>query len=396
MLLLESVLYPHISSSATNQECTVTVCLAFFIPINRLTLLSSIAIAGGLYFFFLGFQLSARKRVLLATPRSQIRDAALGLVEIRGRATGPYTMPAPITGKSCFLYQATAWQQYEDEQQEWKKIADETLHLPFFIDDSTGQLLIEPLGADLDLHPGFREEYTASLFSSTTLSKKDDIPPRILVFLSRHGIVPALRLRIEERLIEPEDTLFIAGTLMDNPGVQLRPFAPRDIRPREASTNQMGNAASNPSSQQLLTPQVIRLQSGAAPTSTQEMSQQAKITAALNRAGISRPEAWSVAGVPYQSVAIEENAPLASGRHLHEPRQSEQSSGEDQSQSSAFNRTPPVVLMKGESDPALVISFRSQKELVRALAWKSAAILCGGAAIALLGFYMLFAQMELL
>src|ERR1700679_347900 len=155
MLLLKSVLYPHISSSATNQECTVTVCLALFIPINRLTLLSSIAIAGGLYFFFLGFQLSARKRVLLATPRSQIRDAALGLVEIRGRATGPYTMPAPITGKSCFLYQATPSQQYGDEHQEWRKIAEETWHLPFFIDASTGQLLTEPLGAILISIQGF-------------------------------------------------------------------------------------------------------------------------------------------------------------------------------------------------------------------------------------------------
>jgi hypothetical protein len=397
VLLRESLLYPHISSSETIQEHAVTVCPALFIPISRLTVLSSIAIAGGLYFFFLGFQLLARKRLLLATPRSGIREAALGLVEIKGTATGPYTMPAPITGRSCFLYHITAWQQNDGKKQEWEKIADETLHLPFFMDDSTAQLLVEPLGADLDLHQDFRREYTTSLFSSTTFSKEDDIPPRVLVFLSRHGMVPAHRLRIEERLIKPEDTLCIAGTLMENPGVQVRPFAPRDITPRDTSTDELRRiASSNNQSQQLSAPQVIRLQSGAAPSSTQDMSQQAKIAAALNRAGITKPEAWSAAGVPYQSVAIEENAPLASDQRSHESRQSEGNAGEDGPKSSGFNLTPPVVLMKGENDPTFVISFRSQKELVSALAWKSAAMICGGAAIALLGFYMLFVQMEFL
>jgi E3 Ubiquitin ligase len=374
----------------------VTVCLALFSPINRITILSSIAIVGGLYFFFLGFQLLVRKRLLLAMPRSEVRDAAPGLVEIKGMATGPYTMPAPITGKPCFLYHVTAWRQDEGKKQEWEKVADETLHLPFYVDDSTGQLLIEPLGADLDLHQGFREEYTASLFSSTTLSKADDIPPRISIFLSRHDIVPAHRLRIEERLIKPEDTLFITGTLTENPGVQVRPFSPRDITPRDASTNEIRKvASSNNSLQQLSTPQVIRLQSGAAPTSTQEMSQQAKIAAALNRAGITRPEAWSAAGAPYQSIAVEENAPLTSDRRLEESRQSE-GHDEDRPKPSGFNLTPPVVLMKGENDSTFVISFRSQKEIVNGLAWKSAAMICGGVAIALLGFYMLFVQVELL
>ena len=188
-----------------------------------------VAIAGGLYFFFLGFHLLARKRLLLATPTSKIRSAALGLVEVNGKAAGPYTMSAPITGKPCFLYHTTAWQQREGKKQEWEKVADETLHLPFFIDDSTGQLLIEPLGADLDLHRDFREEYAASFFSSNI---GDDVPPRVSVFLSRHGIVPGRRLRIEERSIKPEDALFVAGTLTENPGVQVRPFSPHNERSR--------------------------------------------------------------------------------------------------------------------------------------------------------------------
>jgi hypothetical protein len=64
--------------------------------------------------------------------------------------------------------------------------------------------------------------------------------------------------------------------------------------------------------------------------------------------------------------------------------------------SSDFNLIPPVVLMKGATDPTFVISFRSQKKIVTALAWKSAAMVCGGAAIMLLGLYALWAQIALL
>jgi hypothetical protein len=372
----------------------VTVCLSLFIAINYLTLLSSIAIAGGLYFFFLGFKLLARKRLLLATHTSRIRSAALGLVEVSGVAAGPYTMPAPITGKPCFLYRTTAWQQREGKKQEWEKVADETLHLPFFIDDSTGQLLIEPLGADLDLRRDFREEYDASFLSPNL----QDVPPRASVFLLRHGIVATRSMRIEEHAIKPEDALFVAGTLTENPGVQVRPFSPRSDSPSDPAPNNF--------SDQIPAPQIIRLQSGAAPAISREMSQQAKIAAALTRAGITKPEAWSAAGVPYQTVTVEENAPPATlSAHsemrlhevrLHETRPNEARPNEDQPESSDFNLAPPVVLMKGANDPTFVISFRSQKEFVTALAWKSAAMVWGGAAITLLGVYMLLAQMELL
>jgi hypothetical protein len=363
----------------------VSVCLSLFIPINQLTVLSSIAIAGGLYFFFTGFRLLARKRLLLSTPTSKIRSAALGLVEVNGVVAGPYTMPAPITGQPCFLYHTTAWEQRRDKKDEWEKVADETLHLPFFIDDSTGQLLIEPLGADLDLHCDFREEFGSSFFFS-----QDEVPPRVSAFLLRHGIAPARRLRIEERSIKPEDALFIAGTLTENPGVQVRPLSPLGDSTRDP--------APQPLESPLPSPQIIKLSGGAGPTSTREMSQQAKIAAALTRAGITRPEAWSAAGVPYQTVAVEENAPPADTDAEARPNGVQPNGArpnEDQAKPSNFNLTPPVVLMKGANNPTFVISFRSQKEFVITLAWKSAAMIWGGAAIALLGLYTLWAQLEM-
>lgn len=335
----------------------MTACLSLFISINFLTVLAFIAMAGGLYFCVVGFHLVAHKRLLLGTPTSKIRSAALGLVEVNGIAVGPHTIAAPISGKPCFLYRTTAWQRSEDKKN-WEKLAEETLHLPFFLDDSTGQMLIEPLGADLDLHRDFHEEYDATFFSK----RMEDVPPRLMVFLSRHGISPVRPVRIEEWSIKPEDPLFIAGTLSENPGVQVRPVSPR--------TDGESNV-----------PEIIRLHGGAAPSSTREMSQQAKIAAALTRAGIAKPEAWAAAGVPYQSLAVEESiSPTAQADSTLTGTPS-------------FNLTPPVVMMKGANDPTFVISYRSQKELVSVLGWKSSAMIWGGAAIIVLGAYVLVAQM---
>ncbi|MGA9900522.1 MAG: hypothetical protein WBQ39_01190, partial [Terriglobales bacterium] len=105
-----------------------------------------------------------------------------------------------------------------------------------------------------------------------------------------------------------------------------------------------------------------------------------KIAAALTRAGITKPEAWAAAGVAYQSAVVEEQTPAATLSEAESPD---------------FNLNPPVVLMKGTNDPTLVISVRSQKEFVSALGWRSTAMVWGGAAITVLGIYMLLAQMAL-
>jgi hypothetical protein len=373
----------------------VTVCLSLLNSIHHLMILSSIAIAGGLYFLFLGFQLFARRRLLLATPTSRISDAALGLVEVNGMAAGPHTMPAPITGNTCFLYHTTAWQQRGGKNGAWEKVADETLHLPFFIEDSTGHLLIEPLGADLDLHLDFREEYRSSLLSLSL--DLGDVSPRVSAFLSRHGIVSARRVRVEECSIKPADALFIAGTLAENPGVPVRPFSPRGAALGEGSDGEdrhpsmLGNFLEHSTA-----PQIIKLSGEATSSSAREMSQQAKIAAALSRAGITKPEAWTAAGLSYQTAAVHDNAPPPTVPDHDGDRPDNDRSDERHSKLSGFDLAPPVVLMKGANDAPFAISFRSQKEFVTALAWKSAALVSGGAAITSLGIYMLLVQMGLL
>src|SRR5947209_16568 len=158
-----------------------------------------------------------RKRLILNTPSSKIRSAAMGLVEISGLATGPYTMPAPVTGVPCYYYRTMAWRwEQRGKSSEWVKVADESQHVGFYLDDNTGKVLVNPDGAEMEIHRDFHEEYNGSFFSSSV-----DVPANIAAFLARYSVATDKKLKIEEYCIKPKNSLFILGTLAENPGLQV-------------------------------------------------------------------------------------------------------------------------------------------------------------------------------
>jgi len=348
--------------------------VALIFPSGGLALIVLAGVAGGLYLFVRGFRLLARKRLLINTPTSKIRSASLGLVEVNGMAAGPYTLPTPITGAPCFLYRTSAWQKSDDGKSgEWKKVAEESLHVPFFLNDGTGQLLVEPNGAELDLHIDFRQNFSETIFSPHATQP-------VLSFLARHGVEPSNKIRIEECSIQPNNPLFIVGTIAENPGIEVRTLA--------------GNVESQPrrtriSLQPATMPQeVVRLSESKPPSLPRETTQQSKLAAALTKAGITNPAAWKAAGVPYQAAGNPQIQEVSVN--------AERTTRPTHANQDAFDLTPPVVLMKGANNPAFLISWRSQSELVGTLAWKCAAMIWGGAGLALLGIYVLLQQMDLL
>jgi hypothetical protein len=136
----------------------------------------------GVYFFYRGFPMLLRKRLIENTPSSKIRSASMGLVEVSGLAIGPYIINAPITGLPCYLYRTMAWEwRQKGKNSQWVKIAGETLQVPFFLDDNTGRVLVDPQGAEMQIHRDFCYEFSQSLFSSSL-----ETPANIASFLSRH------------------------------------------------------------------------------------------------------------------------------------------------------------------------------------------------------------------
>jgi len=336
----------------------------------------------GVYLFYRGFRMLRRKRLILNTPTSKVRSAAMGLVEVNGLAVGPYVMNAPITGLPCYYHRSIAWQwRQSGKNKSWQKVADESRHLLFFVDDNTGRLLINPQGAEMDIHRDFHEEFSTSFFSSGL-----DVPANVSTFLMRHGISTDKKIKVEEYCIKPKNALFIMGTLSENPGLRVSPdpvvTQSGDVLTASVTWGKKtisefagnGGADMEPS---LGTQEIIRLSPATKPAKSTDMSQQARISAALMKAGITNPAAWAVAGVERSGLALDT-----------EPKSDPAAAMAAEN----FDLNPKTVLMKGANDPAFFISWQSQRDVLKTLSWKSTLMIWGGPVLTLLCFYILAAE----
>jgi hypothetical protein len=381
---------------------------------NGLILWCVIGLCLGLFLFFQGFRLLQRRHLILDTPVSKIRSASMGMVELSGLAVGPYTVPAPITARPCYCYRTFVWEwKQSGKNKRWVKVAAECMHVPFFLDDNTGKVMVDPRGADLDLHRDFEQEFCDSIFTT-----KQEVPPKVRGFLSRHGVNTTNKIKVEEFCIKPKNALFLLGTLDDNPGLEL---TSQPIYDDETAAFIVGNAFSfslNPERARtalsrvtgdenlfsgLLTgglqhdpaydeiynkalsttsTRVIRLSPDPGPSKAADMTQQQKISAALMKAGVTNLGAWAAAGATTPGVAASQNPNDSSCTNA--PNNHTQASSPDD-----FDPNPPIVLMKGRNNPTFLISWRSQRDLARSLGWKCAAMIWGGPALALLSLYAL-------
>jgi hypothetical protein len=341
----------------------------------------------GTYLFFRGFHILKLRRLILNTPQSKIRSAAMGLVEVSGLACGPYIMNAPLTGLPCYYYRTVAWQYKKTgKENEWVEVASENRYVPFYLDDNTGQALVNPQGAMMDIHCDLHEEYSDSWF--TTL---DRVPESVRDFLARHDVPTDHKTKVEEYCIKPKNALFILGTLAENPGLQVSdvPLAASSTHSQPVNGWHMSVSARldiglpEPAGQPATVsahssgPEVIRLSSTA--DAAMRTSQQATVAAALVRAGITSPAAWQAAGLnPAGATSPASNSAAAPAP------------------AADFDLNPKTVLMKGAHNPTFMISWRSQREVVSSMGWECSLMIWGGPILVLFCAYLLAAHFALL
>lgn len=398
----------------------------------------AIGFVAGIYLFFRGFYLLKRRRLILDTPFSKIRSAAMGMVEVSGLAAGPYTMIAPVTGRACYYYRTVAWEwKREGKNNQWVKVAGECMHLPFFLDDNTGRVLVDPRGAELDLHRDFQEEFNTSFFS------RNETPTSVDSFLARHGVATCNQIKIEECCIKPKNALFILGTLGENPGIEVKadavpdPDALNEVSARRfslssalpiprfslsggsslsfssgASSSSFDNDLNAFAARTLADPAIARnlqgtrFSPGAAASKLADPVPQQKVADALRRAGISNPVAWSAAGLGGTAVKMSldptfsapKPAATSSARaNLSAVSANPSNTGIANSipgQVDAFDPHPPVVLMKGQNNKTFLISWRGQQEVARSMGWQCTLMIWGGPALALLSLYGLLSVLN--
>jgi hypothetical protein len=269
----------------------------------------------GIVLFFRGFPLLKRKSLVQDIPTSTVRAASLGAVEVSGTVVGPYTLIAPLSESDCFFYRAMARGSSGEEGKTTAK--DESLCVPFFLDDGTGRVMVDPRGAELEIQPSLEEEYSPSTGTGFTRH-----------FLNRHGISSSAPAHLEEYCIREGDALFVLGTLRENPGRN-------PVRPSSEPNEAPG----------FLSPEAADLQ---------------------RRTAI---ESIHPAGTALPPTPLKESL-----------------------KAKAFDLNPPVLLMKGTSGEPFFISWRSQRDVVQILAWRSTLYIWGGPILALVGLWLLLAH----
>ena len=113
----------------------------------------------GALLFFLGFRSYRELRVVADTPIAPVRSIPMGLVHIHGKATRGDPLTSPLTRVPCFYYtvQVEKYVKKENESR-WETVRTDTEGRPFYLDDSTAKVLVNPQGAEFDVPRTFHGE----------------------------------------------------------------------------------------------------------------------------------------------------------------------------------------------------------------------------------------------
>ena len=361
--------------------------------VTKLQFWAAVGAIAGVFLFLRGFSMLRCKRLIMNTPSSKIRSASMGLVEISGTAKGPQTVPAGITGEACYYYRAMAWQlKYSGRNREWKKVADESLYVPFFIEDATGDALVDPQGAELDIHCNFKDELGGSSLGSGMMPENASRVPAALW----PPLAPK-KFALEEYCIKPGDPLFVLGTLGQNTAAAR--WTPMPACRCDGLVIQISHELLRAHGQQ----HVSRVRLGVEVESAAGRERdrphrrrnairfvdcrQLVIGFAGRRSHARdgrRTRAAKQPALPRQTLRKQPPRPQAS-----KPKPRRRKLTPMPNRATGFNMHPTVAIGKGTNHEFFMISWHSQREVVQSLAWKSALCIWGGPALTLACVYFL-------
>jgi hypothetical protein len=120
----------------------------------------SLGTAFGVIIFFKGFKILREYRVLADTPEIPIRSVAMGLVEIHGQAVGDEFLISPVSRTPCYYYKTIfeRWEVDDKGNGKWSHCHTDEETKGFYLQDSTGKILIESWDSQLDLEENLCRE----------------------------------------------------------------------------------------------------------------------------------------------------------------------------------------------------------------------------------------------
>jgi hypothetical protein len=177
-------------------------------------LLIGVGLAAGCGLFGYGFVLWRRKRLIEDTPTAKIRSMPMGRVELFGRAQERADLEAPLSGRACVYYRYKVEEEIGSaNRRRWRTVSKgDSSAWPFYLEDETGRVLVDPEGATVELRTDLRarrifpgDEYYTAL--------------EMRGWARRGWFGGSRRMRVSEWRIEPGDSLYALGVAQERPGL---------------------------------------------------------------------------------------------------------------------------------------------------------------------------------
>ena len=193
----------------------------------------------GLLLFLRGFRTYRRKLLVADTPITPARSVAIGLVQIQGAAKGDGAFPSPVSGTPCYAFkvQIERWKQSSNGGR-WAHERTDQNGAPFYLEDASGHVRVDPRGAELDLprhccrqvpEPGLGSVFDigstfdkgpeplplddAGLYPAQEPKTDEDL----LLYAGKTGFFGETRFRFTEYCILPNQQYDVLGTCVENP-----------------------------------------------------------------------------------------------------------------------------------------------------------------------------------
>ena len=183
---------------------------------NDPLLYSFVGLGAGIFLVAQGFRWLRQKKLIEEVPTSKIRSIAMGLVEIKAKVVKEKTMlKSPFSNKDCvyWKYNIERWQSTKNGGH-WVSISKGSDMRPFYVKDNTGEVLIDPVGATMDIPPDFTKVASGS----------SGLPASLVKFCNSKAIKTSGffsgRKRYREWYLAPDDDTYILGTAGKNPHVK--------------------------------------------------------------------------------------------------------------------------------------------------------------------------------
>lgn len=199
----------------------------------------------GIYWFFKGFLIYRKYRLLADTPEMPIRSIPMGLVEIHGQAKGEEKLISPVTCSPCYLYRVEVRRSHRNKKGERTEshFMTDLNAVKFYLEDDSGKVMVDPRGAELELAKGGHRLFSGEVRFDPAARKESGgrmDPERVghrpsedelRAYVSRvasHGniIDPSTHLDpfdhyyLEEYCIITDNPYDVTGTCVENPKPQ--------------------------------------------------------------------------------------------------------------------------------------------------------------------------------